>query len=170
MYHYHSKLSAKQPKVGGAWEWHQDYGYWYGNGCLAPDMASCMLAITPSTVANGCLQVVPGSQHLGRIDHGMVGDQTGADPQRVGWILERFAPLHVELAPGSALFFHANLLHRSDGNTSAQPRVSLINCYNTRRNDPCIEHHHPRYSPMEIWPDERVEALARAQLASSTGC
>jgi len=28
VYHYHSKLSAKQPKVGGAWEWHQDYGYW----------------------------------------------------------------------------------------------------------------------------------------------
>ncbi len=33
VYHYHSKLSAKQPRVGGAWEWHQDYGYWYQNGC-----------------------------------------------------------------------------------------------------------------------------------------
>ena len=27
VYHYQSKLTAKEPEVGGAWEWHQDYGY-----------------------------------------------------------------------------------------------------------------------------------------------
>jgi ectoine hydroxylase len=27
VYHYQSKLAAKEPFVGGAWEWHQDYGY-----------------------------------------------------------------------------------------------------------------------------------------------
>ena len=26
----------KEPKVGGAWEWHQDYGYWYKNEFLFP--------------------------------------------------------------------------------------------------------------------------------------
>ena len=40
VYHYHSKMSIKQPNIGGAWNWHQDYGYWYQNGCLYPDMAS----------------------------------------------------------------------------------------------------------------------------------
>ena len=25
---YHSKLTLKKPKIGGAWEWHQDFGYW----------------------------------------------------------------------------------------------------------------------------------------------
>jgi hypothetical protein len=29
VYHFQSKLTAKDPRVGGAWEWHQDYGYWY---------------------------------------------------------------------------------------------------------------------------------------------
>ena len=29
--HFHSKLMQKEPRVGGAWEWHQDYGYWYKN-------------------------------------------------------------------------------------------------------------------------------------------
>src|SRR6187549_642760 len=24
--HFHSKLMQKEPRVGGAWEWHQDYG------------------------------------------------------------------------------------------------------------------------------------------------
>ena len=36
VYHYHSKMMLKEPQVGGAWEWHQDYGYWYMNGCLFP--------------------------------------------------------------------------------------------------------------------------------------
>ena len=32
VYHWHSKLMLKEPAVGGAWEWHQDYGYWYNQG------------------------------------------------------------------------------------------------------------------------------------------
>ena len=45
VYHYQSKLTAKEPEVGGAWEWHQDYGYWYYNGCLRPDLLSVMIAL-----------------------------------------------------------------------------------------------------------------------------
>ena len=26
-YHWHSKMMLKEPRVGEAWEWHQDYGY-----------------------------------------------------------------------------------------------------------------------------------------------
>jgi len=48
VYHYHHKMMVKEPRVGGAWEWHQDYGYWYNNGCLYPDMASCLIAIAPT--------------------------------------------------------------------------------------------------------------------------
>jgi hypothetical protein len=33
VYHYHHKMILKEPNVGGAWEWHQDYGYWYDNDC-----------------------------------------------------------------------------------------------------------------------------------------
>ncbi|MGH8595791.1 MAG: phytanoyl-CoA dioxygenase family protein, partial [Gammaproteobacteria bacterium] len=29
VYHYHSKMILKDARVGGAWTWHQDYGYWY---------------------------------------------------------------------------------------------------------------------------------------------
>lgn len=34
--HFHSKLMQKEPKVGGAWEWHQDYGYWYKTSLCFP--------------------------------------------------------------------------------------------------------------------------------------
>ncbi|MEJ0070310.1 MAG: phytanoyl-CoA dioxygenase family protein [Pseudomonadota bacterium] len=65
VYHFQSKLTAKEPHVGGAWEWHQDYGYWYHNGCLFPSLASCMVALDRTTRDNGCLQLVRGSHRLG---------------------------------------------------------------------------------------------------------
>ena len=37
-YHYRSEITMKRPGSGGTWVWHQDYGYWYSNGCLRPDM------------------------------------------------------------------------------------------------------------------------------------
>lgn len=165
VYHYHHKLIFKEPFVGGAWAWHQDYGYWYHNGCLAPDLASCLIAVDRATRANGCLQVVPGSHRLGRIEHGPVGEQTGADPERVAAILARLPLDYCELGPGDAIFFHSNLLHRSDQNRSPDPRWAFICCYNTRTNDPYKESRHPRYSPLEIWPDERIREIGRRRLA-----
>lgn len=164
VYHYHHKLILKEPRVGGAWEWHQDYGYWYHNGCLFPELASCLIAIDPATRANGCLQVLRGSHRLGRIEHGQVGDQTGADRERVAAALHRFELVYCELAPGDAVLFHCNTLHRSDANTSPDPRWALICCYNAARNDPFKESRHPRYSYLQKWADERVKELGRRQL------
>lgn len=154
VYHYHHKLMLKEPRVGGAWEWHQDYGYWYSFGCLYPHMGSCYIAIDRATRANGCLQIIPRSHHLGRLEHGKVGGQTGADPERVAAILERLPLMYIEMQPGDGLFFHSNLLHRSDANTSDDPRWSLIACYNTRGNDPYQIRRHNGYHPLEILPDD----------------
>lgn len=162
VYHYHHKMILKEARVGGAWAWHQDYGYWYNNGCLRPDMASCLLAVDRATRENGCLQVVRGSHQLGRIDHGKVGDQTGADPERVAEITKRLETVYVELEPGSAVLFHGNTLHRSDQNLSPDPRWAFICCYNTRTNDPYKESKHPRYSPLEVWDDAQVKRVGRA--------
>lgn len=49
---YHTKLLQKEPKIGGAWEWHQDYGYWYKNGFLFPEMLSVMVAVTEASKEN----------------------------------------------------------------------------------------------------------------------
>jgi hypothetical protein len=166
VYHYHHKMILKEPYVGGAWAWHQDYGYWYHNGCLAPLLASCMIAVDRATRQNGCLQVVKGSHLLGRIDHGKVGDQTGvADPERLQAVLDRYELVHCELEPGSAIFFHCNLLHRSDQNKSPDPRWAFIACYNARRNEPYKESRHPRYTPLEKWDDSRVAETGRRQLS-----
>jgi ectoine hydroxylase-related dioxygenase (phytanoyl-CoA dioxygenase family) len=165
VYHYHHKMILKEPRVGGAWAWHQDYGYWYDNGCLFPYLGSCMIAVDRATKENGCLQVLCGSHHMGRVNHLKIGDQTGADLERVEVAVERLELVHCELEPGSAIFFHCNLLHRSDQNKSDDPRWAFISCYNTKGNDPYKESHHPRYSPLSKWPDSMVLEIGRRQWA-----
>ncbi len=158
VYHYHSKMIMKDPRVGGAWAWHQDYGYWYQNGVLFPLLCSASIAVDPATRENGCMQVLPGSHELGRIDHVLTGEQAGADPERVSEIRKRLEVVYVEMEPGDALFFHCNLLHRSDQNRSDHPRWSMICCYNAARNDPYKESHHPRYTPLHKVPDTAIKA------------
>jgi hypothetical protein len=157
VYHYHSKMMLKEPKVGGAWEWHQDYGYWYQNYCLYPDMISVLIALDPMTKANGCLQVLRGSHKLGRIDHGRFGKQTGADPERVKHAMQRLERAYVEMEPGDALFFHGLTLHASDANNSERSRWSIICCYNTKHNDPYAEAHHPCYTPLAKVDDAAIK-------------
>ena len=155
-YHYHSKMIMKEAKVGGAWAWHQDYGYWYENGVLFPDLCSVYVAVDAATIENGCLQVIKGSHKLGRINHVLTGDQAGADLSRVEEIRKRLELIYVELERGDAVFFHSNLLHRSDRNNSENPRWAMICCYNAKSNDPYKESHHPRYTPLQKVPDSAI--------------
>jgi ectoine hydroxylase len=164
VYHYHHKMSAKKPFEGGAWEWHQDYGYWYNNGCLFPYMASCYIAVDAATKENGCMQLIAGSQEMGRIEHGKSGEQTGANMERVNAALARMELVYAEMAPGDGLFFHSNTLHRSDQNRSPNPRWGLICCYNAARNDPYKPGPHPNYTPLPVLPDTAVLEAGKRQL------
>lgn len=165
VYHYHSKMIMKDARIGGAWAWHQDYGYWYQNGVLFPLLTSVFIAVDPSTRANGCLQVLEGSHHCGRINHILTGDQAGADRERVEELVKRLPLVYVEMEPGDALFFHSNLLHRSDQNTSDKPRWSMVCCYNAARNDPYKESHHPRYTPLKVVPDDMIKEVGIRRFA-----
>jgi len=156
VYHYHSKMILKDPKVGGAWAWHQDYGYWYQNGVLFPWLTSVFIAVDPARRENGCLQVLKGSHHCGRINHVLTGEQAGADREHVEELLKRLELIYVEMDPGDALFFHSNTLHRSDQNKSDNSRWSMICCYNAARNDPYKESHHPRYTPLNVVDDGAI--------------
>ena len=155
--HFHSKLMQKEPRVGGAWEWHQDYGYWYKNEFLLPDqMMSVMVAITDANKGNGCLQVIRGSHKMGRIEHGFAGEQVGASQHYVDLALKTMDLVYVEINAGDALFFHSNTLHRSEANLSDKPRWSLISVYNRAANIPYNEPSKSSTVPLEAVPDEAL--------------
>jgi ectoine hydroxylase-related dioxygenase (phytanoyl-CoA dioxygenase family) len=155
--HFHSKLMQKEPKVGGAWEWHQDYGYWYKNQFMFPDqLMSVMVALTAANKENGCLQVIRGSHKLGRVNHGFSGEQVGADMTMVDNALQTMELVYCDLQPGDALFFHSNLLHRSEANLSDHPRWSIISCYSSQSNLAYNETSTSWKVPVSIVPDEAI--------------
>ncbi|HVZ57547.1 MAG TPA: phytanoyl-CoA dioxygenase family protein [Chitinophagaceae bacterium] len=167
--HFHTKLMQKEPRVGGAWEWHQDYGYWYKNQFLFPDqLVSVMIALTEATRENGCLQVIKGSHKLGRVNHGFAGEQVGADMVMVNHCLSIMEHVYVELEPGDALFFHSNILHRSEANLSDRPRWSLISCYNSLSNPAYNDESASWKEPVKMVPDSALMDAA-ATGASEAG-
>ena len=158
-YHYHSKMIMKDARVGGAWAWHQDYGYWYQNGVLTPNLCSVSIAVDAATRENGCMQVLKGTHQIGRVEHVLSGDQAGADMERVNEAMKRYELVYCVMKPGDALFFHANLLHASARNDSDKPRWSMICCYNAKSNDPYKEGQHPRYTPLKKVPDTMIKRV-----------
>ena len=166
--HFHSKLMQKEPRVGGAWEWHQDYGYWYKNEFLLPEqMMSVMIAITEANRENGCLEVIKGSHKMGRVEHGFTGEQVGASQRYVDLALNTMEHIYVELKQGDALFFHSNILHRSGPNLSELPRWSLISCYNRSGNIPYNEPSGKSTIPIRVVPDDAL--LLRETTSLSDG-
>ncbi|MDX1933710.1 MAG: phytanoyl-CoA dioxygenase family protein [Capsulimonadales bacterium] len=157
---FHGKVMLKEAGTGGAWEWHQDYGYWYNQGFVFPRLLSVFVALDQATIENGCLRVLKGSHLLGRLDHGKVGDQTGADPNRMGELEKLFEQVYVELNPGDALFFHSNLLHTSGPNDSTRHRRSFIICYNALANPQLGEKQTAEKRPCPVSADDAILRFA----------
>lgn len=142
---FHGKVMMKEAKTGGAWEWHQDYGYWYDQGFIYSNMISAFVALDEATIENGCLQVLRGSHRLERLNHGQVGTQVGVDTVRLEPVLKLCEKVHVTMKPGSVLFFHSNLLHSSSPNMSERHRRSFIMCYTATGNPQVVDNGELRY-------------------------
>jgi len=166
--HFHSKLMQKKPRIGGAWEWHQDFGYWYKNQFMFPNqLISVMVALSTANKENGCMQLIKGSHKLGRLNHGFSGDQMGADMDMVNNALKTMDLIYSELDPGDVLIFHSNLIHRSDANLSSDSRWSIISCYCSQSNLAYNETSNSWNQPIKIVPNEAIlnwksESLSQA--------
>lgn len=165
VYHYHSKMILKDALTGGAWAWHQDYGYWYQNGLLFPDLCSVMIAVDAATKENGCLQLLKSSHKMGRINHILSGEQAGADRERVSEAEKRLELIHAKMEAGDAVFFHSNTLHCSGPNHSQNSRWAMICCYNAAANDPYKESHHPGYTKLHKVGDSELLRVGQSDQA-----
>ena len=160
VYHYHTKMMLKEPRVGGAWEWHQDYGYWYHNGCLFPLLASCLIAVDRATKENGCLQVLAARTRWAASSTARPATRPAptwsASPRRSsGWSWSTSRPSRATRCSSTATCCTARTR-----TARTNPRWSLICCYNAARNDPYKESRHPRYTPLAKVSDSAIKRVA----------
>ena len=103
--------------------WHQDSHYW---GLSEPRLVSAWIALTDSTVDNGCLRVLPGT-HTRAFKHVEEPQQTNilTRGHTVSDTLDVDDAIDIVLQAGQMSFHHANLLHGSNPNTSSGPRIGV---------------------------------------------
>jgi phytanoyl-CoA hydroxylase len=103
--------------------WHQDR--W---SALDRDpLITVWTALDPATVANGCVQVIPGSHRLGVINPSHPSAFV-TEEQAVEHAPEERA-VSLELEAGEVILLHNWLLHRSDVNRTQIPRRAFSVCY-----------------------------------------
>jgi ectoine hydroxylase-related dioxygenase (phytanoyl-CoA dioxygenase family) len=122
---WHDQLFYKPAKKGGVVAWHQDYSYWTRTKPLAH--LTCWCGLDDSTLANGCLQYVPGSHRWGLLDKPeLAGDMMGIMDYLTPQQQSQFHPVPVETKAGEAIFHHPLALHGSGENKSNQPRRAFV--------------------------------------------
>jgi non-haem Fe2+, alpha-ketoglutarate-dependent halogenase len=103
--------------------WHQDSHYW---GLSEPRLVSAWIALTDSTIDNGCLRVLPGT-HTRNFEHLEKPQQSNIlnRGQTVSDVLNLGEAVDIVLRAGQMSFHHANLIHSSKPNTSTGPRIGV---------------------------------------------
>ena len=119
------QLLAKQPfREDAVFAWHQDQAYWIDT----PDRrtATCWLAVDDSTLANGCMQFLPGSQREPVRPHRPLHGDREASHTLVTDLRPGEKTTPVEIKRGDITVHCEGVLHGSGGNSSASRRRAYI--------------------------------------------
>lgn len=110
-----------------AYGWHQQS--WY-SVYRAAEVQLWAPVVRRNTREMGTMSIIPGSHRSGQIQHVVRPREGGADEMIVpDEQVDRSAEMFVEIAPGDAILFHPDLLHRSNPNQSEFYRYSIVCTY-----------------------------------------
>jgi len=120
---FRAMFMNKPAQRGTLLPWHQDR--W---SALDRDpLITVWTALDPATIANGCVQVIPGSHRLGVINPSHPSAFV-TEAQAAQHAPEEKA-VYLELEAGEVVLLHNWLLHRSDVNRTEIPRRAFSVCY-----------------------------------------
>jgi hypothetical protein len=104
--------------------WHQDGHYWP----IRP-LANCTVwvALEPSTRANGCLRVIPGSHRDKVLHEHLHEDRTDLtlNQRMADGTFDETAAVDIELQPGQMSLHDVYMIHGARANTSTQRRTGV---------------------------------------------
>jgi len=104
--------------------WHQDLNYW---GLDTDDLITVWLALSPATVASGCMRVLPASHRGDMMPH---EDRFDTDNlltrgQEIAVDVDEDLAMSMPLAPGEMSLHNGRLAHASGPNHAADRRIGL---------------------------------------------
>ena len=104
--------------------WHQDATYW---GLSSPDVVTAWIALTPSTLHNGAMGVIPGSHLQAQLPHRDTFDRNNllTRGQEVAVEVDAAKAYYLTLEPGEASLHHVLLVHGSPPNPSDERRIGF---------------------------------------------
>ena len=104
--------------------WHQDSTYW---GLSGPEVVNVWLALSPATVANGAMKIVPGSHLKGQISHRETYNKKSllTRGQEIETEIDEAAAVDIELQPGEISLHHIRVIHGSGPNKGDDRRMGF---------------------------------------------
>jgi len=142
-----SHFICKPPAVGKRVPWHEDSAYWKGR--IEPmSVVTVWLAIDPSTPANGCMRVIPGTHRNGFSEYDPVADP---DRQVFGTEIRKDSfdesqAVDIVLQPNHCSLHDGRIIHGSAANTGSMRR-----CGYTMRYMPASVKHLARNDGFQIY-------------------
>ena len=120
---YHLTLWMKESQTDAFISWHQDSTYF---GLSPAEHVTAWVALSPSSLESGCVQVVPGSHLGGQVTHAQEKDQSNLFATGQSLHVPVDAPIELMvLEPGQFSLHHTYLFHNSMPNRSNDRRIGL---------------------------------------------
>ena len=120
---YRAMFMNKPANMGTWLPWHQDRWDYLDRDPLL----TVWTALDPATIANGCVQIIPGSHRFGLLNpahpSGFVSEEQAEN------LLREHEAMPLELEAGEAMLLHNWLLHASGVNQTDVSRRAFSVCY-----------------------------------------
>ncbi|MBC93748.1 MAG: phytanoyl-CoA dioxygenase [Rhodospirillaceae bacterium] len=125
-----STLFIKDAENPAFVSWHQDGNYW---GLSNDELTTAWLALTPSTVLNGCMKMLPGSHKWPKIDHEQTTDRDNllSKGQVIKKEITDSDSVNLCINSGEISLHHINVAHSSGPNNSKSKRIGIAIRYIT---------------------------------------
>jgi ectoine hydroxylase-related dioxygenase (phytanoyl-CoA dioxygenase family) len=114
---------VKFPRDAAFISWHQDGAYW---GLQPPQVTTAWIALSPSTLESGCMQVMPGTQKMQFAQRETYArDNALSRGQEIAVEVEESKAVALILAPGEMSLHHIGIAHGSKANHADYARVGI---------------------------------------------
>jgi ectoine hydroxylase-related dioxygenase (phytanoyl-CoA dioxygenase family) len=123
---WHDHALVKMPEDSRETPWHQDLPYW---PMVEEGALSCWMAVDDVDERNGCMQFIPGSHKLGRLEPISL-----VDPQDIFTLpgadaVSMSSAEMMDLPAGSCTFHDGRTFHYATANRTDKPRRAMVTIY-----------------------------------------